>query len=99
MRSGGPGPDVVETTEVKLPRRAETTEVPAADEDSSDTPEVPACEPVDGTEHDRSSRRGRISTGDTTGTVTDTVADTAVPSADDALLAAARDVKAFAASL
>jgi hypothetical protein len=84
--AAAPAPDVVETTEV-----------PAADEESSDTTEVPACEPADGS--------GTITSpagdgaGDTTGTVTDTVVDPAVPSADDALLAAARAVKAFAASL
>ena len=76
---------------------SETTDVPAADEDSSDTPEVPACEPVDGT--GTTTPPAADGTGDTTGTVTDTVADPAVPSADDALLAAARAVKAFAASL
>jgi hypothetical protein len=79
-----PVPDVVETTAVK-----------AADEDSSDTADVPACEPVDGT----GTTVPPAADADTTGTVTDTVTNPAVPSADDALLAAARAVKAFAASL
>jgi hypothetical protein len=93
-----PAPDVVETTEVTAAEETlEATEVPAADEGSSDTPEVPACEPVDGTS--TTTPPAADGTGDTTGTVTDTVADPAVPSADDALLAAARAVKAFAASL
>ena len=76
---------------------SDTTEVPAADEVSSDTPTVPACEPVDGT--GTTTPPAVDGAGDTTGTATDTVADPAVPSADDALLAAARAVKAFAASL
>jgi hypothetical protein len=95
-----PAPDVVETTEVPAADEdsSDTTEVPAADEDSSDTTEVPACEPVvDG--NDTTTPSAADGTGDTTGTVTETVSDPAVPSADDALLAAARAVKAFAASL
>ena len=92
-------PAAVETTEVTAADEdsSETTEMPAADEASSDTPEVPACEPVDGT--GTTTPPAVDGTGDTTGTVTDTVTDPAVPSADDALLAAARAVKAFAASL
>jgi hypothetical protein len=98
-----PAPDVVETTEVTAADEdsSDTAEVPAADEDSSDTPEPPVCEPGDGTETTAPPAADGV--GDTTGTETDTVSDTVsdptVPSADDALLAAARDVKAFAASL
>lgn len=87
--------------EAVAPAEVESSEVKAADEESSDvaneessdTPEVPACEAAEGT--------GTIAppAGDTTGTVTGTVSDPAVPSADDALLATARAVKAFAASL
>jgi hypothetical protein len=92
-------PAAVETTEVTAEDEvsSDTTEVPAVDEDSSDTTEVPACEPVDGT--GTTTPPAADGTGDTTGTVTETVSDPAVASADDALLAAARAVKAFAASL
>lgn len=97
-----PAPEVVETTEVTAADEdsSDTTEVPAADEDSSDTPEAPVCEPADGTETTAPpAADDTSSTGDTTGAVDGTVADSTVPSAGDALLAAARDVKAFAASL
>lgn len=92
-------PAAIEATEVTAADEdsSDTTELPAVGDESSDTPEVPACEPVDGT--GTTTPPAADGTGDTTGTVTDTVVDPAVPSADDALLAAARDVKAFAASL
>lgn len=87
--------------EAVAPAEVEPTEVKAADEESSDvaveessdTPEVPACEAAEGT--------GTTAppAGDATGTVTEPLADTTVPGADDALLAATRAVKAFAASL
>lgn len=79
--------------EAVAPAEVESTEVKAADEESSDTPEVPACEAAEGT--------GPTAppAGDATGTVTEPLADTTVPGADDALLAATRAVKAFAASL
>lgn len=104
------GDEQEETTEVPAepgaaceavaPAAVESTEVKAEDEEGSDTPEVPACQAADGTETTAPpAADATTSTGDTTGTVTETVADTAVPSADDALLAAARAVKAFAASL
>ena len=90
-------PAAVEATEVTVAEddSSDTTEVPAEDEDS-DTSEVPACEPLDGT--GTTTPPVADGTGDT-GTVTETGSDPAVPSADDALLAAARAVKAFAASL
>jgi hypothetical protein len=90
-------PATVESTEVEA---ADEESSDAADEESSDVPEVPVCEAADGTETTAPpAADDTSSTGDTTGAVDGTVADTTVPSADDALLAAARDVKAFAASL
>lgn len=79
----------------------ESTEVEAADEEkSSDEPEEAACEAADGAEPTAPpAADGASSTGDTTGAVTGTVSDPAVPSSDDVLLAAARAVRAFAASL
>jgi hypothetical protein len=94
--------------EAVAPAAAESTEGEAvdeassevADEESSEVPEVPVCEAADGTETTApAAADDTSSTEDTTGTVGGTVADPTVPSADDALLAAARDVKAFAASL
>ena len=71
-----------------------------ADVASSDVPEVPVCEAADVTENTAPpAADDTSSTGDTTGAVDGTVADPTLPSADDALLAAARAVKAFAASL
>jgi hypothetical protein len=90
-----PGTDCVAVA----PAAVESTVVKATDEESSGTSEVPACPPADGTGATAPTAVDGSSTGDTTGTVTDTVADPAVPSADDALLAATRAVKAFAASL
>jgi hypothetical protein len=90
-------PAAVESTEVKA-EDEESSDV--ADEESSDVPEVPVCEAADGTETTApTAADDTSSTGDTTGAVDGTVADPAVPSADDALLAAARAVKAFAATL
>ena len=90
-------PPTVESTEVEA---ADEESSDVADEESSDVPEVPVCEAADGTETTAPpAADDTSSTGDTTGAVDGTVADTTVPSADDALLAAARDVKAFAASL
>ena len=87
----------VEPTEVKA-EDEESSDV--ADEASSDVPEVPVCAPADGTENTAPPAADNTSsTGDTTGAVDGTVADPTVPSVDDALLAAARAVKAFAASL
>ena len=111
------GDEEEETTEVPAepgaaceavaPAAVESTEVEAADgessdvagEVSSDVPEVPACEAADGTETTAPAVDDTSSTGDTTGAVDGTVVDPTVPSADDALLAAARAVKAFAATL
>lgn len=90
-------PATVESTEVEA---ADEESSDVADEESSDVPEVPVCEAADGTETTAPpATDDTSSTGDTTGAVDGTVADTTVPSADDALLAAVRDVKAFAASL
>ena len=89
-------PAEVEPTEVKA-EDEESSDV--ADEESSEVPEVPVCEAADGTETTAPPAADDTSSGDTTGAVDGTVADPTVPSADDALLAAARDVKAFAASL
>ena len=86
--------------EAVAPAAVESTEVEAADEESSETPEVPACQAADGTETTAPpAADGTSSTGDTTGAVNGTVADPTVPSADEALLAAALAVKAFAATL
>ena len=90
-------PATVESTEVEA---ADEESSDVADEESSDVPEAPVCEAADGTETTAPpAADDTSSTGDTTGAADGTVADTTVPSADDALLAAARDVKAFAASL
>ena len=86
--------------EAVAPAAVEPTEVKAADEESSDTPEVPACQAADGTETTAPpAADGTSSSGDTTGAVDGTVTDPTLPNADDALLAAARAVKAFAATL
>jgi hypothetical protein len=98
-------PATVESTEVEAADEessdvADEESSDVADEESSDVPEVPVCEAADGTETTAPpATDDTSSTGDTTGAVDGTVADTTVPSADDALLAAVRDVKAFAASL
>ncbi len=97
-------PAAVESTEVEA-ADGESSDVAdeessdVADEESSDVPEVPACEAADGTETTAPAVDDTSSTGDTTGAVDGTVVDPTVPSADDALLAAARAVKAFAATL
>lgn len=90
-----------EQCEAVAPAAVESTEVDAVDEDeSSDEPEEPACVAAGGTETTAPpAADGASSTGDTTGAATGTVSDPAVPSADDVLLAAARAVRAFAASL
>jgi len=78
----------------------ESTEVKAVDGESSEVPEVSACQVADGAGATApTAADGASPTGDTTGAVTETDTDPAVPSADDALLAAARAVKALAASL
>jgi hypothetical protein len=89
-------PAAVESTEVKA-EDEESSDV--ADEESSDVPEVPVCEAADGTETIAPPAVDGTPTGDTTGAVNGTVADPTVPSADEALLAAALAVKAFAATL
>ena len=76
---------------------SETIELPAENDESSDTPEVPVCDPVAGT--GTSTPAAAAGPYDTSRSVTDTVPNPAVAGADHALLAAALAVKAFAASL
>lgn len=87
--------------EAVAPPVVEPTVVEATDDtESSDEPEDAGCEAGDGTETTvPPPADGTSSTGDTDGTETGTVVDPAVPTADEALLAAARAVEAFAASL
>lgn len=87
--------------EAVAPAPVEPTEVEATHEtQTSDDPEEPACEPADEAGAAAPPAEGDASsTGDTTGTETVPVSVPAVPSSDDALLAAVRAVRAFAASL